>query len=278
MPEIIWKTESDQFRLFKFCEKGTECTDCTIYNGDYFTFYVSVMIQMMNHEASFVFADFCFCDNYWELLDEWKIDSIYRKVIIENINKLTFAECYNLLYELKCYCIWTDETDEVFTIDTLNRINDINAIKTKLYYAISDHIVYCDHIEIIPEDYCLSRYSGLSIPLSRICYRVRLKDSVNTNIIARYIYKKIERAKNTNKEFLEKSINEYILRHIQSPVYRKKDLENVIYEYGIQNAFENYRHCFDCNRYHKDNDITFDIAYSILCDSFEYIAYSRSSL
>lgn len=270
MPEIIWKTESDQFRLFKFCDNGA------IYEDDYFTIYVSTIITMMNSEASIVFADFYFYDNYWELLDEEKIDSIYRKVIIENINKLSFTECHNLLYTLELLWVWTDETNEVFTIEKLNRMNDIRAIKTKLYYAICDHIEYRDHIENIPEDTyyirkCADR-KEVDIASSRVCYRICLKE--NTNIIARYIYEKIGHLKNTNKDLLVKSTKKYILDHIQYPTYNKKDLEFVIYEYGIQNAIDEFRECYDSDR----KDISFMIAYYILCDSFEYIAYTRSSL
>jgi hypothetical protein len=164
MPEIIWKTDDsdNQFRLFEICVNEAviaaeaAVTD-TEYDDDYFIFYVSVMIKMMNYEASLVFADFCFCDNYWEILDEDKIDFVYRKVIIENINKLSYTECYKLLYELNRYCVWTDETDEVFTNDKLKRINDLTEIKKKLYYAISDHIVYRSHIEIIPHNPCYIR-------------------------------------------------------------------------------------------------------------------------
>ena len=97
MTEIIWKTDDSdrQFRLFEICVNETAvAAEATIaaeaeYDDDYFIFYVSVMIKMMNYEASLVFADFCFCDNYWEILDEGKIDFVYRKVIIENINKQT---------------------------------------------------------------------------------------------------------------------------------------------------------------------------------------------
>jgi hypothetical protein len=159
MPEIIWKTDDsdNQFRLFEICVNETVIAAEAEYDDDYFIFYVSVMIKMMNYEASLVFADFCFCDNYWEILDEGKIDFVYRKVIIENINKLSYTECYKLLYELNRYCVWTDETDEVFTIDKLKRINDLTEIKKKLYYAISDHIVYRSHIEVIPHNPCYIR-------------------------------------------------------------------------------------------------------------------------
>ena len=271
MPEIIWKTESDQFRLFKFCDNGAK------YEDDYFTIYVSTIITMMNSEASIVFADFYFYDNYWELLDEEKIDSIYRKVIIENINKLSFTECHNLLYTLELLWVWTDETNEVFTIEKLNRMNDIRAIKTKLYYAICDHIEYRDHIENIPEDTyyirkCADRKEVVDIASSRVCYRICLKE--NTSIIARYIYEKIGHLKNTNKDLLVKSTKKYILDHIQYPTYNKKDLEFVIYEYGIQNAIDEFSERNDSD----SKDISFMIAYYILCDSFEYIAYTRSSL
>ena len=118
----------------------------------------------------------------------------------------------------------------------------------------------------------MDRKEGVDIASSRVCYRICLKE--NTNIIARYIYEKIGHLKNTNKDLLVKSTKKYILDHIQYPTYNKKDLEFVIYEYGIQNAIDEFRECYDSD----SKDISFMIAYYILCDSFEYIAYTRSSL
>ena len=111
MPEIIWKIEDNQFELFKFFDDEVD------NNEDYFTLYVSKIIELMNREAAIVFADYTFSDNFWELLDEDKIDYIYNKVIIENINKFSFNECYNLLYILT-YQKWIDEENELFTFQS----------------------------------------------------------------------------------------------------------------------------------------------------------------
>lgn len=280
MPEIIWKIEDNQFELFKFFDDEVD------NNEDYFTLYVSKIIELMNREAAIVFADYTFSDNFWELLDEDKIDYIYRKVIIENINKFSFNECYNLL-SILTYQKWIDEDGELFTFQKLREIiksNNAGLIKRKLYYATSDCIVYSKHIEnIANEPLNATDTTDTSITQSsRVCYKIILKD--NSNTIAKCIYEKIGHTKNADKDLLVSETNDYILNHLKSPLYCKEDLENVICEYGVQEAIEEFianSEIYDDIIAMIDKDISkiyLGIAYYILRRSFEYRSFIRSSL
>ena len=279
MPEIIWKIEDNQFELFKFFDDEVEKDE------DGFISYVFTIIEEMNREAAIVFADYTFSDNFWELLDEDKIDYIYRKIIIESIDRLSFAECYNLL-SILTYQKWIDEDAELFTFQKLREIiksNNLGLIKRKLYYATSDCIVYSKHIENIAIDHFnVIDSTATNAQSSRICYKIVLKD--NSNSIARCIYEQIGHTKNADKDLLVSNTNDYILNHLKSPLYCKDDIENVISQYGVQKAIEE----FIANRERYDNIITMidndiskiylGVAYYILCGSFEYTLFVRSSL
>lgn len=283
MPEIIWKIEDNQFELFKFFDDEVDNDE------DYFTLYVSKITELMNREAAIVFADYTFSDNFWELLDEDKIDYIYNKVIIENINKFSFNECYNLL-SILTYQKWIDEENELFTFQKLREIiksNNLGLIKRKLYYATSDCIVYSKHIENIANEPFnatdTTDTTDTSITQSsRVCYKIVLKD--NSNTIAKCIYEKIGHTKNADKDLLVSEINDYIFNHLKSPLYCKEDLENVICEYGVQEAIEEFianSEIYDDIIAMIDKDISkiyLGVAYYIIRGSFEYTSFIRSSL
>ena len=283
MPEIIWKIEDNQFELFKFFDDEVDNDE------DYFTLYVSKIIELMNREAAIVFADYTFSDNFWELLDEDKIDYIYNKVIIENINKFSFNECYNLL-SILTYQKWIDEENELFTFQKLREIiksNNLGLIKRKLYYATSDCIVYSKHIENIANEPFnatdTTDTTDTSITQSsRVCYKIVLKD--NSNTIAKCIYEKIGHTKNADKDLLVSETNDYIFNHLKSPLYCKEDLENVICEYGVQEAIEEFianSEIYDNIIAMIDKDISkiyLGVAYYIIRGSFEYTSFVRSCL
>jgi hypothetical protein len=278
MPEIIWKIEDNQFELFKFFDDEVEKDE------DGFISYVFTIIEEMNREAAIVFADYTFSDNFWELLDEDKIDYIYRKIIIESIDRLSFAECYNLL-SILTYQKWIDEENELFTFQKLREIiksNNLGLIKRKLYYATSDCIVYSKHIENIAIDHFNVIDTATNAQSLRICYKITLKD--NSNSIARCIYEQIGHTKNADKDLLVSNTNDYILNHLKSSMYCKDDIENVISQYGVQKAIEEFianRERYDDIIAMIDKDISkiyLGVAYYILSGSFEYTLFVRSSL
>ena len=65
-------------------------------------------------------------------------------------------------------------------------------------------------------------------------YKIILKNP--NNLIADCIYSKISNIKYEDRIFLINNTNKYILDHIMLPIYEKKDIEEIIYNYGIQNA------------------------------------------
>jgi hypothetical protein len=313
MPKLIWKTENSQFNLFKFYDGVFPLYD----NGTYYPFVFKI-IELMNKEARIIFANYTFIDNFWEILDDHKIDNIYNKVILEEVNKLSFDECYNLL----CCLLgsWKDiEDNKIFTIQKLKKITEfkfkiqkLRKIRMKLFFAICDYIdciYYCDNIkyfseEILGEFNIVKKadiklntdikhsvikdfYNNIDINKiskiqPRVYYKIVLKN--NANNIAECIYEKIKNIQSDNKDWLVRSADGYIFNHLELPLYSKEDLEKVIYEYGFQKAIEQF--IINKKHYHHiisiiEYDISkiyIGIAYYIIRDLFEYMSFVRSSL
>jgi hypothetical protein len=106
-------------------------------------------------------------------------------------------------------------------------------------------------------------------------YKIILKDP--NNLIAACIYSKIKDIKSEDRMYLINNTNKYILDHIMLPMYEKNNIEDIIYNYGIQNAIQHY---ILNKRYYNniiefvDNDenkIYIGVAYYILTECFEYI-------
>jgi len=101
----------------------------------------------------------------------------------------------------------------------------------------------------------------------------------NANNIAKCIYDKIREIRSDKKDWLINNTNGYIFNHLELPMYNKIDLENVIYEYGIQKAIEK----FMLNKKYYDNIISLvdndesmiylGLAYYIISESFEYMSF-----
>ena len=96
------------------------------------------------------------------------------------------------------------------------------------------------------------------------------------NKIASDIFNKINNVKSVNRMWLEESTKDYILKHLESPFYNKKDIETIIYNYGIQKAIQ----YFWLNKKYAekimkiiDSDeskIYYGMAYFILCECFDF--------
>jgi hypothetical protein len=71
--------------------------------------------------------------------------------------------------------------------------------------------------------------------------------------------------------------NKYIFEHINLPIYEKVDIEELINEYGIQNAIQHfvlnkiyYNNILELVE-NNENNIYIGIAYYILSEYFDYI-------
>lgn len=115
-------------------------------------------------------------------------------------------------------------------------------------------------------------------------YKIILKD--NADNIAKCIYEKIRDCKSDNKDWLCNTTNAYIFNHLELSLYKKEDLELVIYNYGIQKAIERFiinNKIYDNIINIVDNDdskIYLGIVYFIISESFEYMSleYENSRL
>ena len=108
-------------------------------------------------------------------------------------------------------------------------------------------------------------------------YKIILRD--NANNIAKCIYEKINQIKSENKEWLVNNANGYIFNHLELPLYKKEDLEKVIYEYGIQKAIEKFilnKKIYENIITLVDNDekmIYLGVVYYIISEYFEYMSF-----
>lgn len=108
-------------------------------------------------------------------------------------------------------------------------------------------------------------------------YKIILKN--NSDNIAKCIYEKIRDCKSDNRDWLCNTTNAYIFNHLELSLYKKEDLELVIYNYGIQKAIERFiinNKIYDNIINIVDNDdskIYLGIVYYIISESFEYMSF-----
>lgn len=352
MPKLIWMkdTEDEQLKLCKF--NDVVCSnDCGSHC--FYEFVVNI-IELINHDASSIIANYIFTDNFWEVLvDDDKICDIFDKGILESVDKLTFEECHkhicnigllNFLKIIDEYYIYNQK--ERITLQKLQEMNNIKDIQMLLYIYVNKCIMFCNHIENISDELVepinefihVAEARPVTEPVTAIHVKpkiaeenttVQCKEPIlldnnlmqkkkkqtlepkhitdvekdvakfinkvkntpsthvyckiflrdNSNDIAKCIYAKIKNIRNTNKDWLIRSTHGYIFNHLELPLYEKKDLEKVIYEYGIQKAIQNfiinkkhYEHIVDI----VDSDMSkiyLGLAYYIICESFEIMSF-----
>lgn len=110
-------------------------------------------------------------------------------------------------------------------------------------------------------------------------YKIILNN--NANNIAKCIYGKINKIKSENKDWLVNNTKGYIFNHLELPLYSKEDLEEVIYEYGIQTAIEKFilnKKIYDNIINLVENDekkIYLGITYYIISEYFEFMSFEE---
>ena len=111
---------------------------------------------------------------------------------------------------------------------------------------------------------------------SEKAYKYKIILTKPDNVIASDIYSKIKYITSHDRLVLILNTEKYIYNHIQLPFYEKKDIEEIIYHYGIQNAIQHYilnKKYYNVIREIVDNDeskIYIGIAFYILRECFEY--------
>ena len=107
-------------------------------------------------------------------------------------------------------------------------------------------------------------------------YKYKIILTKPDNIIASDIFSKIKYITLTDRKALICNTEKYIYNHIHLPFYEKKDIEEIIYKYGIQNAIQHFilnKKYYNIIREIVDNDeskIYIGIAFYILRECFEY--------
>jgi hypothetical protein len=107
-------------------------------------------------------------------------------------------------------------------------------------------------------------------------YKYKIILTKPNNVVATDIYSKIKYITSTDKRVLVLNTEKYIYNHILLPFYEKKDIEEIIYNYGIQNAIQHFilnKKYYNIIREIVDNDeskIYIGIAFYILRECFEY--------
>ena len=107
-------------------------------------------------------------------------------------------------------------------------------------------------------------------------YKYKIILTKPDNIIASDIFSKIKYITLTDRRALICNTEKYIYNHIQLPFYEKKDIEEIIYKYGIQNAIQHFilnKKYYNIIREIVDNDeskIYIGIAFYILRECFDY--------
>ena len=105
-------------------------------------------------------------------------------------------------------------------------------------------------------------------------YKIILKN--NNNAIANTIYSKIDNIKNADKIWLINNLKKYVYNHLKLPLYETKDIEKIVYDYGIQKAYQHF--ILNKNIYndimimmnHDETKVIFGIAFLIIYEHFEF--------
>lgn len=107
-------------------------------------------------------------------------------------------------------------------------------------------------------------------------YKYKIILTKPDNIIASDLYNKIKYITSYDRQALIFNTEKYIYNHILLPLYEKKDIEEIIYNYGIQNALQHFilnKKYYNIIRDIVDNDeskIYIGVAFYILKECFDY--------
>ena len=105
-------------------------------------------------------------------------------------------------------------------------------------------------------------------------YKIIIKKTDNN--IVNTIYEKVNKIESVDKGWLVLNLQKYICNHLKLPLYEVKDIDKIIYNYGIQKAIQYY--ILNKKKYeeimtiihHDETKISYGIAYFIIYEYFEF--------
>lgn len=105
-------------------------------------------------------------------------------------------------------------------------------------------------------------------------YKIILKKTDND--IVNTIYEKVKNIYSKDKLWLVNNLKTFIFNHLKLPIYEKKDIEEIIYNYGIQKAIQYY--ILNKKYYeeimnlidHDEKNLIYSIAFNIIYEYFEF--------
>ena len=105
-------------------------------------------------------------------------------------------------------------------------------------------------------------------------YKIILKKTDNN--IVNTIYEKVKNIYSKDKLWLVNNLKTFVFNHLKLPLYDKKDIEEIVYNYGIQKAIQYY--ILNKKYYeeimnlieHDETNLIYGIAFNIIYEYFEY--------
>ncbi len=110
--------------------------------------------------------------------------------------------------------------------------------------------------------------------MSEYKYKIILKKTDNN--IVNTIYEKVKNIYSKDKIWLVNSLKTFVFNHLNLPLYYKKDMEEVVYNYGIQKAIQyfilNKKYYEDIMNLieHDETKLIYGIAFNIIFEYFEF--------
>jgi len=107
-------------------------------------------------------------------------------------------------------------------------------------------------------------------------YKYKIIIKKEDNDVANTIFCKVKHIVTPNKIWLVNKLKMFIYNHLKLPLYEKKDIELIIYDYGIQNALQYY--VLNKKKYEEIMDfiegeekkLIYGIAVEIIFEYFEF--------
>ena len=107
-------------------------------------------------------------------------------------------------------------------------------------------------------------------------YKYKIIIKKQDNDVANTIFHKVKNIVTPNKRWLVNNLKMFTYNHLRLPLYNKKDIELIIYEYGIQNVLQYF--ILNKKKYNEimelieseEEKLIYGIAAEIIFEYFEF--------